>query len=52
MMYRWIKEYYDAGIYKDSDLEIFIAVGMITKKQAEEIKALYLVIQVSLMCVR
>ena len=39
MMYRWIKEYYDAGIYKDSDLEIFIAGGMISKKQADEIKA-------------
>lgn len=39
MMYRWIKEYYDAGIYKYSDLEIFVASGMITKKQAEEIKA-------------
>ena len=39
MMYRWNKEYYDAGISKDRDLEIFVAGGMITKKQAEEIKA-------------
>ena len=52
MMYRWIKEYYDAGIYKDSDLEIFVAGGMITKKQAEEIKAGQGVIQVSRMGVR
>lgn len=37
-MYRWIKEYYDAGLYKDSDLEIFVNGGMITQEQANEIK--------------
>ncbi len=38
MMYHWIKEYYDAGIYKDNDLKIFVAGGMITQEQADEIK--------------
>lgn len=37
-MYRWIKEYYDAGIYKDNDLEIFVAGRMITQEQANVIK--------------
>lgn len=37
-MYRWIKEFYDKGLYDDVTIDLFVRVGDITAEQGEEIK--------------
>lgn len=38
MMYRWIKEFYEIGLYDDATIDLFIRVGDITAEQGQEIK--------------
>lgn len=39
MWYEIIKKYYEKGIYTDVQLETFVAGGMITEEQIQEIVA-------------
>ncbi|SYX86012.1 XkdX family protein [Paenibacillus alvei] len=36
-MYKYIKEYFEEGFYKDSDLDVFLQAGWITSEQFAEI---------------
>lgn len=38
-MYKWIKEYYDLGLYTDSNLDVFVNAKWITKEEKAEIIA-------------
>lgn len=40
MMVRWIKEYYDKGLYSDAQLDLFVNAHMITQEEADEIKGI------------
>jgi len=36
-MFSYIQEYYKMGLYKPSDLDIFLKVGMITEQEKQTI---------------
>jgi uncharacterized XkdX family phage protein len=36
-LYQWIKQYYDEGLYTDSDVQIFVDAQWITQTECEQI---------------
>jgi hypothetical protein len=38
MSYAVIKEYYEKGLFNDTNLDLFVKCGWITQKEANEIK--------------
>lgn len=37
-MFLLIKKYYQMGIYSSNDLELFVSAGLLTQRQAAEIR--------------
>lgn len=38
-MYKWVKMYYEMGLYTDNNLDVFVSAKYITAEQKEELIA-------------